>query len=79
MKRIYEAAGLTDAQLIKDILEQHDIHAHIDGLYLQGAVGELPAHGLVAVSVDNQYADRALFIINDYLSAKPLFDDESGD
>lgn len=54
---IYRAANIADAHLIRQMLEAEGIHAFIQGEYLQGAVGELPANTEILVQVgDNDYA-----------------------
>lgn len=57
MITIYRAANVTDAHLIRQMLEAEGISAFILGEYLQGAIGELPANTEVRVQVgDDDYA-----------------------
>lgn len=51
MRVVYEAEHLIDAHLVRGVLEQTGIPAFVRGEYLVGAIGELPALGLVAVCV----------------------------
>lgn len=51
MRTVYNAEHLTDAYLVKGMLEDIGIPAFVPGEYLVGAIGELPALGLVAVAV----------------------------
>jgi hypothetical protein len=51
MRTIYHAENILDANLLKGALEQQGIPAYVAGQYLTGAMGELPAMGLVAVMV----------------------------
>jgi hypothetical protein len=53
MPTVYRARDATDASLIRDVLGQSGINAHVRGGELQSGVGELPAGGLVAVWVDD--------------------------
>jgi hypothetical protein len=53
MPSVYEASDTIEAQLLVDFLASEGIAARIEGEYLQGAIGELPASGLVRVSVDD--------------------------
>jgi hypothetical protein len=53
MASVYEASDTIEAQLLVDFLASEGIAARIEGEYLQGAIGELPASGLVRVSVDD--------------------------
>ncbi len=60
MLQIYSAENMVDAQLFKDQLESDGIEAIIKGGYLSGAVGELPANGLVTVWIkDDIFETRA--------------------
>ncbi len=40
---VYEAQGLLEAQMCCDYLTARGIGVHIQGIYLQGGVGQLPA------------------------------------
>lgn len=51
MKTLYEAANAIEAHMLVDLLKQDGITAHIHGEALQGAVGEIPAVGLVRLMV----------------------------
>ena len=42
MIRIYQAQDLPQAQLILDLLDQHNIHALLQNTNAQSAMGELP-------------------------------------
>lgn len=54
---VYRAANIADAHLIRQMLEAEGIHAFIQGEYLQGAVGELPANTEILVQAsDGDYA-----------------------
>lgn len=52
MKTVYEAASAIEAHMLVDLLKQEGIEAQVQGAALQGAVGEIPAVGLVRVVVD---------------------------
>ncbi len=62
MRVIYHAENVIDANLLKGLLAQQDIMAFVNGAHLQGGVGELPAIGLITVSVTD----------HDYPEAKPI-------
>ena len=51
MRVVYEAENVIDAHLVKSLLENVGIPAWVRGEFLTGGIGELPAQGLVAVSV----------------------------
>ncbi|HSH53522.1 MAG TPA: DUF2007 domain-containing protein [Methylotenera sp.] len=66
MITIYNAANSIEAYLIKNLLEQQEIPAYVLGEHLQSGVGEIPAIGLVRVSVsDSDYA-RAKEIVDEW-------------
>jgi predicted metal-dependent HD superfamily phosphohydrolase len=60
MRAIYHAANPIDAQLAVDRLAAEGIAAHVQGAYLSGGVGELPAGDLLRVWVADEDAVRAL-------------------
>ncbi len=66
-----------EAECLRDLLISHHIHCHTGGTYLQGAIGELPAHDLLGLYVDIADANRAREIIDDWIKAKPIEDNQS--
>jgi hypothetical protein len=42
MKQVYTASNLPDAHLMRDLLEQAGIAAHVFNAHAMGAMGELP-------------------------------------
>lgn len=73
MKTVYEAANAIEAHMLADLLKQDGIEAHIRGEALQGAVGEIPAAGLVRLEVDEaeHAAARALIERWERLQVEP--------
>ena len=61
-----------EAQCLKDFLEGRRIPCFIGGQYLSGAVGELPAVGLLGLYVDDIDAGLARELIRSYLKATPI-------
>ncbi len=59
MKTIYQTDNIVDAHLVRNALESVGIPAHVAGEYLTGAIGELPAMGLLAVMVADTDVERA--------------------
>lgn len=58
MKTVYEPANTLEGHMLQDILRQRGIESRLEGAGLQGAVGELPAIGLVRLLVeDEDYAE----------------------
>lgn len=78
MKTVYNASNLLEAQMLLDVLRQEGITAHIRGAYLQGAMGELPAAGLVRLEVDEEDHVRAREAIDRWEAASPVPDTPMG-
>jgi hypothetical protein len=66
MIRIYKALDSMEAHIVRGFLESRGIPARVEGDYLQGGVGELPALGLVAVIVPDEYRARAEEVLREY-------------
>ena len=66
MKKIYSAANLTEAHIIKGLLESNGIETYVGGFYLQGGIGELPASDTAAIYVYEEQAAEAKIIIHQY-------------
>ena len=71
MKSIYQAAHGVDAHMVRALLEQAGIPAQVRGEYLQGALGELPVSGMVAVWVPEADAARARELVLDWERSVP--------
>lgn len=71
---VYSAANIADAHLIRQMLEAEGIPAFIQGEYLQGAVGELPANTEIFVRVADENAAAARAIVDAWESAEPELD-----
>ncbi|MDQ7985623.1 DUF2007 domain-containing protein [Pseudomonas sp. G34] len=76
MKRVYEPQDLMEGELLKAMLASEGIQAHLVGAHLAGAVGELPACGLLGMLVEDADAERARWLIGEYNGAQPLPGDE---
>ena len=66
MITIYEAHSSFDAKLIQDQLSFEGIDSHIMGDLLQGGMGELQAHGLVKLMIDEENKERSLTVIENW-------------
>lgn len=64
MRTLYQAASAIEAHMLLDLLKQQGLSAEIHGEHLQGAIGELPAAGLVRLVVDEP----------DYAAARELIE-----
>lgn len=71
MKTIYHAANVIEAHMLRDLLTQEGLSPVIQGEHLQGAVGELPAAGLVRLEVPEAECGQAREIIARWESAQP--------
>lgn len=74
---IYHAANSLDANMIKGLLAQFNIESFIQGEYLQGGMGELPAADLVTLSVVNTHEAEAKKIITEWQSAAIVEDENT--
>ncbi len=76
----YRAANIADAHLVRQMLEAEGIPAFIQGEYLQGAVGELPANTEILVRVSDDRYDDARAVVAEWESGEPVvFDDDADD
>jgi hypothetical protein len=71
MKAVYEASNAVEAHMVLNLLQQQGLSGRVDGEYLQGAMGQLPASGLVRVVVDEQDYDAALAVVQAWDAAQP--------
>lgn len=71
MIKVYDASSSAEAHMIVNLLEQSGINATVEGEYLQGALGELPASGLVRVMAPTTDYQRAREIIEKWEQVQP--------
>ncbi|MGE6793503.1 Putative signal transducing protein [Pseudomonas guineae] len=76
MQRIYEPQDLMEAELLLGMLASEGIEGYLTGQHLAGAVGELPACGLLGLMVEDEHAQDAQQLIAAYNAAQPLPGDE---
>lgn len=77
MQIVYRAANLADAHLLRQLMEAEGIPAFVQGEYLQGAVGELPANTEVLVHVPDAHVEAARAVVADWDNSEPVeFEDE---
>lgn len=65
MRVIYHAESIVDAHLVKDALDHAGIPCFINGEYLTGGVGQLPARDFLTVSVPDICVDDAGPVVRD--------------
>jgi len=70
MKTVLHALNSLEAHIIQGLLESEGIASNILGEYLQGAIGGLPANGLIRVVVDENDYQHATEVINNWREAK---------
>ncbi len=70
MKCVYEASQPAEAHIIKHLLERTGLFATIDGEYLQGGVGEIPASGFLRIMVNDADYNSAKSIIKTWDEAE---------
>ncbi|MCB1566155.1 MAG: DUF2007 domain-containing protein [Xanthomonadales bacterium] len=76
MKPVYQADHFTNAHIVKELLENEGIPAHVSGEFLQGGIGDLPAVGMVQVMVEDENFEQARALVLDWESARPELDDD---
>ncbi|MGL4316682.1 MAG: putative signal transducing protein [Pseudomonas sp.] len=76
MQRIYEPQDLLEGEMLLGMLASEGVDAHLTGRHLIGAIGELPALGLLGLLVQDADADHARRLIAAYNAAAPLPGDE---
>lgn len=80
MQIAYRAANLSDAHLLRQLMEAEGIPAFVQGEFLQGAVGELPANTEVFVRVPDAHVEAARAVVADWESGEPAqFEDADFD
>ena len=75
MQTAYHAANAADAHMVCDVLRQEGVECHILGEYLQGGMGELPAHSMVRIQVPTAQLAQARALIAAWEAAAPLLDE----
>lgn len=72
MKTLYQAANAVEAHMLADYLKQEGLSALVRGEHLQGAVGELPAGGLVRLVIDDAQYEAGREAIARWEAAQPV-------
>jgi Putative prokaryotic signal transducing protein len=75
MKQLHKASSMLEGQMLQDLLQQEGIECFLGGSYLQGAIGELPASGLIRLFVEEDDWSRADRIIKSWMAAPPMHDE----
>jgi hypothetical protein len=64
--KVYDAADVTEAHIVRGLLLAHGIEAYVGGYYLQGGVGELAVQGFCSVLVAEGEAAAARALVESY-------------
>ncbi len=75
MQNVYDAANSLEAHMVQNLLEQVNISSWIDGDFLSGGVGELPATGLIRVQVNDDDEALARQIVAEFDRQQPPLDE----
>lgn len=71
MIKIYTAKDITEAHILRGMLESRGIQAFVGGQYLQGGIGELAPMDFATLSVADEDAMLAKAIIREYEENDP--------
>lgn len=71
MKTVFQADFGIEARMVLHLLQGAGIQAQVLGEILQGAMGDLPAGGMVRVVVDDTQEAEARALIADWEESKP--------
>ena len=66
LKLLYNASDTIEAHMVLNLLTQAGLDARVEGEYLQGAIGELPAFGVVRVMVAESNYTEAKAIMDEW-------------
>lgn len=66
MIKVFDASNITEAHIVKGLLESNNINAFVNGFYLQGGIGEMAPDDFAGVSVEDNNVQAALNIIQEY-------------
>jgi hypothetical protein len=74
---VFRGSDYIEAQLIAGLLRQAGIEVFLQGAYLQGGLGDLPATGHLAIFVDESDRTAAERIIQAYERGELSIDEDS--
>ena len=66
MQLVFKAGNITEAQIVKGLLESNGIEAYAGGYYLQGGVGGIASMDFANVQVAEEDVSKARAIIDEY-------------
>jgi hypothetical protein len=74
---VFRGSDYVEAQLVAGLLREAGIEVFLQGAYLQGALGDLPATGHLAIFVDESDRTVAEGIIKAYERGELSIDEDS--
>ncbi|MEM7707914.1 MAG: DUF2007 domain-containing protein [Pseudomonadota bacterium] len=77
MKVVYHAENIIDANLVKSLLDNASILAFVNGEFLAGAIGDVPASGLITVSVADSHEAEARKVVAEFEAERRDIADEN--
>ncbi|MBM0104712.1 DUF2007 domain-containing protein [Steroidobacter sp. S1-65] len=75
MTPVFRCSDYFEAHLLAGLLREHGIDTFVQGSYLQGALGEVPAIGFLAIMVDEEDRTAAKRIVDAYERGDLKLDD----
>jgi len=75
MISVYRGSDYFEAQLLKGLMEQQGLQVFLQGVALQGGMGDLPALGHLSITVNDADQQRAEEIIAAYEAGDYSLDD----
>ncbi len=76
MKSVYRGSDYFEAQLLTGLMEQAGLQVFLQGIALQGGLGEVPAMGHLSITVNDADQGRAAEIIAAYERGDYELEDE---
>mgnify|MGYP003577230559 CR=1 FL=1 len=79
MTPVFRCSDYIEAHLLAGLLRQHGIDTFLQGSYLQGALGEIPAIGFLAIMVDESDRPAAKRLIDAYERGELTLDESQAE
>ncbi|MGB1402642.1 MAG: putative signal transducing protein [Porticoccaceae bacterium] len=76
MIAVYQGSDYFEAQLLAGLMEQAGLQVFLQGVALQGGLGDLPALGHLSITVDDADRDCAVAIVQAYEQGDYALQDE---
>jgi hypothetical protein len=73
---VYQGSDYFEAQLLTGLMERAGLRVFLQGVALQGGLGDLPALGHLSINVNDEDYDHALAIVQGYEKGDYALEDE---